>query len=168
MKKLICLAFAAVMSLSLIACGGNDSKSSPSKSTSADKATENAQQPAATNTPETTPDTESLSQLEQLEPFCGVFSYDEYYTSTLGTVNVSEAMSVSINEDNRLVAWMPSTGLVTIPTELYDDILSNGSCEITRSFSSITLTWSEDKQTLYFKYCVNDAISAEGTAKRDE
>lgn len=163
MKKFICLAFAALMSLPLIACGGKDSES-----TSVNKATESVQQPAKTDTPKTTPNAESLSQLERLEPFCGVFSYDEYYTDTFGTVSSKDAMSVRINEDNRLVVWMSSTGLVIIPQELYDDILNKGSCEVKIGFASLTLTWSEDKQTLTFRHCVNDGVSAEGTAKRDK
>ena len=172
MKKLICLAFAAVMSLSLIACGGNGSKSSPSKSTSADKATENAQQPAATNAPETTvpeeteaPDPELLAKLEKLEPFCGGFNYDGYNTTMYGWVDIGGVVTVMVNENNQFSVWLPS-GLVRVPPEYYDDIINTGSCEFKKDSEKYALTWSEDKQTLYFKHGDDEVVPSEGTAER--
>lgn len=174
MKKLIYLTLAAVMSLSLIACGGKDSKSSPSKSASADKVTENAQQPAATAAPETTapeeteaPDPEVLAKLEKLEPFCGGFRYEEYDTTMYGKVNIGGVITVRINEDNSFSAWLPS-GLVRIPPEAFDDIISTGSCEFKKSADKYKLTWSEDKNTLSFKHYrgEGEVVPAEGAAER--
>lgn len=162
MKKIICLALAAIMAAALTACGSTDSKNSSSR-TSANN--------TAINTLETTPketaapDPELLEKLKKLEPLCGGYTYEEYDTSMYGKVEIGGVVSVRVNEDNSFSVWLPS-GLVRVPPEVFDDIISKGSCEFKVSVDNVVLTWSEDRQTLTYKQFCGDVVPASGTAKK--
>lgn len=120
-----------------------------------------------TTTPAETPsaDPELLATLEKLEPYLGNYPYENYTTTNFGTVKVGGVLNIHVTSEHTVTIWPPS-GLVTIPEEVYNDILENGSCTFEAGSDTITLTWSEDKNTVNFKTYRGDFIVCEGSGQK--
>lgn len=186
-KKCFCMALTLITAASLTACGSGsaDSRSDNSQTQKVQETAANttkaantqtkqnttaAQQPkqssAAATQAETTP--ELLAIIEKMQPYLGSFKYEEYYCSDIGNGPRKIGGIAMLNFfDNKLKLTLPRESY-TIPVEKYSEIAETGTLNVEIGINVISVTWSEDKDTITFKNGRknSDMIVSEGSAVR--